>query len=301
MNKKVREAVNSAITKLSDAGIDSSRLEAELLLAMATGWPRTVVLIDSEKPVAREALAHFGELVARRCRREPLQQIVGETEFFGLRFMVDKNVMVPRPETEVLVEQVVKHWDPGFQTILDIGTGSGCVAIALAMNLPGCTVDAIDVSEKALETAGRNVALHSLEDRVNLIRGDMFPDNGKAYDAIVSNPPYIPTGEIASLMPEVSAYEPRLALDGGGDGLQYYRKIAEAVPSRLLMPGLLALEVGEGQADAVGGMLAEIFGRSAVSKIRDLGGVERVVMAEKEKTLKNLDNGKIISYYSNSF
>jgi release factor glutamine methyltransferase len=279
----VRDVVNCATEKLSSAGIASPRLEAELLLARATGWPRPVVLIHTERPVPDEALAKFHELIARRCRRQPLQQIVGETEFFGLRVLVDENVMSPRPETEVLVEQVVKRWRPGFRSILDIGTGSGCIAVALAMNVPECRVDAVDVSEKALEVAGRNVGLHGLGDRVRLIECDLFPGGGKAYDVIVSNPPYIPSGEIDGLMPEVSKYEPRLALDGGGDGYKYYRKIAEAAPARLRAPGLLALEVGAGQAAAVRAMMSEAFGRLAVAKAKDLCGIERVVIGETRK------------------
>lgn len=280
MTVTVGQAVGAAVRDLAKAGIASPRLEAELLLSRGTGWPRPVVLIHTEKPVPDEALSKFRELVARRCRREPLQQIVGETEFFGLRMLVDRHVMAPRPETEVLVEQVIKRWKPGFRTILDIGTGSGCIAVALAMNLPDCSVEAVDISDKALETAGRNVELHDLSGRIELIRADLFPENGKTYDVIVSNPPYIPSGEIDSLMPEVSRYEPRLALDGGGDGYHYYRKIAETAPARLNTPGLLALEVGEGQAEAVMAMMSKAFGLAAVTKAKDLCGAERVIMVE---------------------
>jgi release factor glutamine methyltransferase len=275
-----RTLINDGIGRLKEAGIVNSRLEAELLLSKASGWPRPVVLIHTERPVPEEALARFHGLIARRCRREPLQQILGDTEFFGLKFLVDGDVMAPRPETEVLVEQVIKRWRPGFRAILDIGTGSGCLAVALAMNLPGCSVDAVDISEKALETANRNIELHGLAGRVAPLLGDLVPKGQKTYDVIVSNPPYIPSGEIDDLMPEVSRYEPRLALDGGGDGLEYYRKIAAAAPSRLGTPGLLALEVGEGQAAAVGAMMSEAFGRSNVSKAKDLCGADRVVMVE---------------------
>lgn len=276
----IRTLINDGIGRLKEAGIVNSRLEAELLLSRATGWHRPVVLIQTEKPVPDEALDKFWDLIARRCRREPLQQITGDTEFFGLRILVDENVMAPRPETEVLVEQVIKRWKPVFRTTLDIGTGSGCIAVALAMNLPDCSVEAVDISDKALETAGRNVELHDLSGRIELIRADLFPENGKTYEVIVSNPPYIPSGEIDSLMPEVSRYEPRLALDGGGDGYHYYRKIAETAPARLNTPGLLALEVGEGQAEAVMAMMSKAFGLAAVTKAKDLCGAERVIMVE---------------------
>lgn len=280
MTEKAGMAVRAAVESLAAAGIDSPRLEAELLLSKATGWPRPVILIDGDKPVPDDARERFEELVSRRCRREPLQQIVGDTEFFGLRILVDKSVMAPRPETEVLVEQVIKRWKPGFRTVLDIGTGSGCLAVALAMNLPECSVDAVDISEKALEAAGRNIELHGLAGRVTPMLGDLFPKGQKHYDVIVSNPPYIPTGEIEGLMPEVSRHEPRVALDGGGDGLDYYRKIAAEAPSRIRTPGLLALEVGAGQAGAVGAMMSEAFGPSTVSKVRDLCGIERAVIVE---------------------
>lgn len=278
---EIKKAVNQATRELAAAGIASPRLEAELLLTRATGWPRPVVLIHTERPVPEEALAKFRELVARRCRRQPLQQIVGETEFFGLRVLVDENVMAPRPETEVLVEQVIKRWKSGLRTMLDIGTGSGCIAVALASNLPGCSVDAVDISERALETANRNIELHGLAGRVAPILGDLFPRGGQTYDAIVSNPPYIPTGEIDGLMPEVSRHEPHLALDGGGDGLKYYKEIAKELASRLNQSGLLALEVGQGQAGAVAGILKEALQWSSLETVRDLCGAERVVLAER--------------------
>ncbi len=282
MTETVGQAVRAAAKDLADAGVASPRLEAELLLARATGWPRPVVLIDGDRPVPDEAWERFEELVSRRCRREPLQQILGDTEFFGLRIVVDENVMAPRPETEALVEQVIKNWRPGFRSVLDIGTGSGCIAVALASNIPECSVDALDISEKALATAGRNVELHGLSDRVKLFRGDLFPDNGKAYDAVVSNPPYIPSGEIEGLMPEVTRYEPRLALDGGPDGLEYYEKIVTGSIPRIRPGGLLALEAGDGQAAGISSILAGAGGWSGIETAKDLAGVERVVMAWRE-------------------
>lgn len=280
MATDIRESINRATRELKGSGIDSPRLEAELLLSKATGWPRPVILIHDYKAVPDEALEKYNELVARRCRREPLQQIVGETEFFGLKILVDNNVMAPRPETEVLVDQVIKRWNPDYRTILDIGTGSGCIAVALAKNLPECSVDAVDISEKALETAGRNIDRHDLDGRVQLIHADLFPDNGKTYDVIVSNPPYIPTAEIERLMPEVSKYEPRLALDGGPDGLGYYRRMAAGLKSIIKTPGMLALEIAQGQAAEVLGLLGKSFKWNALEVAPDLCGVERVVLAQ---------------------
>lgn len=275
----IKAVINDGIGRLKEAGIVNTRLEAELLLSKVTGWPRPVVLIHDDKPVPEEALARFHELTARRCNREPLQQILGDTEFFGLKILVDRNVMAPRPETELLVEQVIKRWRPGFRKILDIGTGSGCLAVALAKNLPECTVEAIDISEEAITTARRNLALHLLESRVRLIRGDLFPDGGGIYDVIVSNPPYIPSSQIDGLMPEVSIYEPRIALDGGVDGLEYYRRMIERLGRHLASPGLVVLEVGDGQAGTVSEMIARGLTKAEVEILPDFCGHKRIVSA----------------------
>jgi len=278
VTETVRIAINRATEELADAKVDSPRFEAELLLARATGWPRPVVLIHTERTVPEEALAKFHELVAQRCRRRPLQQILGDTEFFGLKILVDENVLVPRPETELLVEQVIKRWKPGFRTILDIGTGSGCLAAALAKNLPECSVDAVDISEPALKTARRNIELHGLEPRVKLISADLFPENGLKYDVIVSNPPYIPSDRIEGLMPEVSVYEPRSALDGGPDGLRCYHRMAERIGDYVARPGLVVLEVGQGQAEAVSDIFIASIEKSEAEIIPDLSGNKRAVV-----------------------
>ncbi len=143
----VGQTLHLSISVLKEAGVSSPQLEAEWLLSRATGWPRPVLLIDLNKPVPEEAAEKFQGLVARRCQREPLQQILGDTEFYGLRILVDDKVMVPRPETEVLVEQVIKNWRPEYRSVLDIGTGSACIAVALAKNLPESQIDAIDISD----------------------------------------------------------------------------------------------------------------------------------------------------------
>ena len=277
---QVREAINQAASALDRAGIGPARLEAELLLSRATGWPRPVVLIDSGKPVPHEALEAFSRLVERRCRREPLQQIVGETEFFGLKILVDSRVMSPRPDTETLVETVLKNWRPDFRTVLEIGAGSGAVLVALAKNLEGAEITATDLSPGALELAMENVRLHGLDERVRLIKADVFPADHHKYDIIVSNPPYIPSAEIDALMPEVARYEPRLALDGGADGLDLYRRIIQGLPKHIGRPGLVAFEVGLGQAGRVSEIIAGSLPDADLAVIMDLAGVERVVVAQ---------------------
>lgn len=277
---QIRVAINQAASALDRAGIGPARLEAELLLSRATGWPRPVVLIDSGKPVPHEALEAFNQMVERRCRREPLQQIMEETEFFGLKILVNRQVMAPRPDTETLVETVLKNWRTSFRTILEIGTGSGAVSVALAKNLEGAEITATDISPEALELAMENVRLHGLDKRVRLIKADIFPADHHKYDIIVSNPPYIPAAEINALMPEVSQYEPRLSLDGGTDGLAVYRRIAQSLPGYICRPGLAAFEVGLGQADQLSEIIFGSLPDAAITRVKDLAGMERVVLAQ---------------------
>jgi release factor glutamine methyltransferase len=279
----IAEALRAGTDRLAASGVATPRLEAELLLETASGQKKQQLLIYSSNTISDEVRARHRDLVARRCRREPLQQILGETEFYGLKFLVNEHVMAPRPETEILVEQVIKHWRTGFRTILDIGTGSGCIAIALAKNLPECRVDALDISEKTLETARRNISLNGLAARVKPVLGDLFPDGQTNYDAIVSNPPYIPTAEIDGLMPEVSRHEPRIALDGGPDGLDFYRRISAGLGQHLKRPGMVALEVGAGQAGEVTKILSNALTGLNIEVMKDLAGIERVIVASREK------------------
>ena len=278
----VADALRQGTADLAAAGVAAPRLEAELLLGRATGRERQALLINSNEPVSVSGRSRFMALVKQRNRRVPLQQILGETEFYGLRILVNGQVMAPRPETEILVDEVLKRWRPEFRTILDIGTGSGCIAISLAKHLPESTVEAIDASEPALEMARQNIRLHGLEDRASAIHGDIFPDDTTTYDVIVSNPPYIPTCDIETLMPEVSQHEPRIALDGGPDGLDYYRKISVGLGRRLNRSGMVALEVGDGQADKVGKLISNAVPGLTIEVVKDLAGLERVVVANQD-------------------
>ncbi len=265
-----REVAGAAARRLEAAGLEDARFEAEVLVREAAGISRAAyfagAVLDGE---ARRRLEGW---LARRERREPLAYITGWREFFGRRFAVGRGVLVPRPETELLVEAGLDavRGDPGA-VLLDVGTGSGAVAVSVAAEAPEVTVVATEISEEALRFAGLNAAAHA--PHVGLVHCDLATAVRRA-DVVLANLPYIPSGEIEALEPEVSAWEPRIALDGGNDGLELIRELVRDCAERL-RPRLVALEVGYGQADAV----AEVgrgFG-AEVSKMRDLAGIDRVV------------------------
>ena len=253
----VLEVIQRSTEFLTKKGVDSSRLQAELLLAHVLKLPRMQLYLNFQRVLSAPELEATRELVRRRGLREPLQQITGATSFCGLELAVTRDVLVPRPETELLAEcawiflQAPLPEPPRPVSVLDFGTGTGCLAIALANHCPAAHVWAVDASDAALEVARRNAASHRLEDRIRFFPGDGFcalPEP-RTFDLIVSNPPYIPSGDIAGLQPEVRDFEPRLALDGGVDGLDYYRRLAEEAPSWLHSDGRLMVEFGDGQAN----------------------------------------------------
>lgn len=259
---------------LAEKGVANARREAEWLLCEATGLDRVGLYLNFDKPMSDEELAAYRALVVRRGKREPLQHILGSQEFDGLTFEVSPAVLIPRHDTETLLEQALQH-APSSRTILDIGTGSGCIAIALAKRLPEATITAVDLSSEALVVAQRNAEAHSAT--VEFLSGSFFePVAGRRFDLIVSNPPYITTAELAELQPEVRDYEPRLALDGGPDGLAAYRTLVAQAPAHLQAGGWLLLEVGAGQAGAVAELLAQA-GFSDIITAADPGEIDRVV------------------------
>ena len=240
---------------LADKGVENARREAEWLLCQATGLDRVGLYLNFDKPLSDDELAGYRALVARRGKREPLQHILGSQEFDGLSFAVSPAVLIPRHDTETLLEQAVLR-APQARHMLDIGTGSGCIAIALAKRLPEAAVTAVDLSSEALAVAQRNAEAHGAA--IEFLHGSFFePVAGRRFDLIVSNPPYITTAELAELQPEVRDYEPRLALDGGPDGLAAYRVIVAQAPAHLQPGGWLLLEVGAGQAGDVAELLAQ--------------------------------------------
>lgn len=259
---------------LAEKGVANARREAEWLLCEATGLDRVGLYLNFDKPMSDDELAAYRALVARRGKREPLQHILGSQEFDGLTFEVSPAVLIPRHDTETLLEQALQH-APHPRSILDIGTGSGCIAIALAKRLPEAAVTAVDLSAEALAVAQRNAELHAA--KVEFLQGSFFePLAGRRFELIVSNPPYITTADLAGLQPEVRDYEPNLALDGGADGLDAYRAIIVQAADHLQPGGWLWFEVGAGQAPDVAALLAQA-GFNGIITASDPGGIERVV------------------------
>ena len=263
-----------------DKGIESPRLDAELLLSATLEMDRVALYVNFERPLIADELARYREKVRRRADREPIQYILGETEFWSLPFSVNPSVLIPRADTEVLVEEALKRID-GCSNVLDVGTGSGAIAVALAHDQPELRVTALDCSAEALEVARGNARRNGVLEHVDCLAGDLNSLPPGPFDMIVSNPPYIPSRNWEQLMPEVRDHEPRLALDGGEDGLEAYRRIAVQALKILSPGGWLLVEVGIGQA-AVVSALFKAAGLSHVAQRDDYAGIPRVVMGQNK-------------------
>ncbi len=271
----IRQALKTAEEILLDAGVPDARLDAEYLLAGVLDAPRLLVVASGETPLTDARAEQYFALIARRQSREPLQYILGTQPFMGCSFCVDERVLIPRQDTEVLCEQALLC-APEQGAVLDLCTGSGALAVVIKKALPNLRVYGSDISAGALCLARRNAAENGVS--VEFREGDLFaPFAGMRFSMIVSNPPYIPTGDLSSLQEEVKR-EPSLALDGGADGLSFYRRIASQAPGYLERDGVLLLEIGCDQAEAVGGLLTAA-GFSAPRVVRDLAGRDRVVTA----------------------
>ncbi|MBA4179346.1 MAG: peptide chain release factor N(5)-glutamine methyltransferase [Anaerolinea sp.] len=270
-----REAAARVTRELVSAGIEDAAFEAEYLVRTAAGISRAQFFARAE--LNDSDCARLDEIVSRRLTREPAAYIAGEREFYGLALEVSPDVLLPRPETELLVDLAIKETASlAAPVIIDVGTGSGAIAIATSLKLPGATVIGTDVSELALAVAARNTARHGA--KVQFVVADLLTPFRRA-DIILANLPYIPTEEVQALEPEVRDWEPIVALDGGGDGLELVRAIVDDCAGRL-RPGLLALEIGFGQSRAV---QAYCESRGAKTEIvPDLAGIERVVCARWE-------------------
>lgn len=252
---------------------DEYELDAWYLFEHATGIARHEYLMDSQVVVPDEKCEVFREYINKRARHIPLQHIVGTQWFMGLEFEVNEHVLIPRQDTEVLVEEALKVIKDGDR-VLDMCTGSGCIIISLAKNAKLLSATGVDVSEDALSVAKRNAKKNDID--VKFVQSDLFSElEGVEYDVIVSNPPYIETEEINYLMPEVREYEPMLALDGGADGLDFYRKIIDESQKYLKSGGHLLFEVGHNQADEVCKLMEEA-GFVDVASVKDLCGIKRV-------------------------
>jgi len=275
---------------LEDKGIEAARLSVELLLSHALGCERIQIYTSFEQPVPELVLARFRQLVKLRAQHVPVGYLTGKANFYSLEFSVNQDVLIPRPETELLVEQVINLCRASHfanPAILEIGTGSGCVAIALAKNLPHAQLVATDISAAALALAKANAQSHGLSERIRFAQGDLFQalnngaDRPAGFDFIVSNPPYVSHEEMPDLPPDVREYEPRVALLAGDQALDVHRRIVDAAGGYLAQQGKLLMELGYEQAQAARGLLEQSGYLSEVRTVRDLQGHERVVIGEK--------------------
>jgi len=269
----ILEVINKTTPYLEKNGIESPRLTIELLLAHVLQKKRLQLYLEFERELDEPTLGKLREMVKRRMTGEPLQYIIGEADFGGLKFAVDRRCLIPRPETELLVAAVAAR---SPKTIIDVGTGSGCIAVTLAKKLPGSEVIAIDVSAEALAVAQGNATRHEAGN-IQWVHGDLLPA-GIQVAAIVSNPPYIMTGDMPGLPREVRDFEPALALVAGVDGLDVFRRLIPACHAALTPNGFVAYEMGAGQCAAVAGLLEQAQFR-VEEIIKDLQGHERVIVA----------------------
>ena len=271
----VRETLRQAADRLAEAGVPDPRLDAEYLLAELLETDRLRLIADSGRTLTEPQLAEYEQWLARRLRREPLQYILGTQPFMGCQLDVSPAALIPRADTEILCEQALNRLRPGMRA-LDLCTGTGALAIALKTHCPGASVFASDISERSLALARHNA--EKLNAVVCFAQGDLFaPWTGCRFDMIVSNPPYIPTAELPALQAEVRC-EPALALDGGEDGLAFYRRIAFEAPDCLTDEGILLLEIGSTQAEDVCRLLDKAGWRD-IAVCPDLAGLDRVVIA----------------------
>lgn len=277
----VSTALSKTANILKEAGISDPRKEAASLMAFVLSKDAAFLIAHSEDELSEEQQIRFESYAQRRAKREPFQYIVGRQEFYGLDFIVTPDVLIPRPETEILVENAVKTVSPlEDPTLLEVGVGTGCISIAILANVTSAAGVGVDISPAALGVAVRNAEKHGVSGRLDLRQGDVYEGlGGRMFDLIVSNPPYVRAGEIDLLQPEVRDHEPHAALDGGDDGLDIIQTIIREAPQFIKPRGHLLLEIGHDQSGSVG----ELFDRRIWSQpefICDLQGILRVVKSE---------------------
>jgi release factor glutamine methyltransferase len=276
---KVKESLRRTAAKLEAKGIDDASLEAELLLMHVMGVKRAGLYVRLEDDLSPKHAAALAELVKRRLKREPAAYILGHREFYGLDFYVDSSVLIPRPETELLVEEAVtfarSNFPSGDPIIADIGTGSGAIAVSLARSLPKAGVYAVDISPRALDIAALNCIRHNV--RVGLLSGDLLMPLPQPVDMIVANLPYIADNDMCGLSDEIREYEPSVALAGGEDGLDIVRRLIVDAPERLKPGGAVLVEVAPAQVDTLKAWAGGLGSWSYVESVSDAGGFARAV------------------------
>lgn len=273
-----RECYEKGSRILNEAGIEESTLDARLLLEAVCGTNRNDLLVHGEQPVEPEAEEKYFGWIGKRAEHIPLQQLTGEQDFMGLTFSVNEHVLIPRQDTEILVEEVLKELHDGMR-VLDMCTGSGCILLSLLHYSNDCEGLGVDLSAEALEVAGRNVLKvlpPEKAEHAHFLQSDLFEKVEGKFEIIVSNPPYIASAEVEKLMPEVRDHEPRMALDGTEDGLHFYRRIIEEAGKHLVSSGMLFFEIGYDQGQAVSELM-RTEGYCDVQVVQDYAGLDRVV------------------------
>lgn len=274
----VHRLLDRASRSLTQSGIDTPRLNAEVLLAHATDSTRTTLIAHPEAVPTEDQIALFRQWIELRAKRMPLAYIIGSRGFYGLEFEVTPAVLIPRPETEILVETTIRLLGEKPCVIADLGVGSGAIAVSLAVSLPEAHLYCTDTSHEALDSARRNAEKHGVGDRIHLREGNLLePLDDLSFDVIVSNPPYIRADEIDLLQPEIALYEPRAALDGGRDGFDFFRRIVPESPGFLKLDGFLLVEVGMRQSGEVCALFRK-NGYLDVHTVNDYAGIERVIV-----------------------
>lgn len=274
----IRDELSKIISEFKQHGNDNPIFEAHLIVRHYLNMSPMELVLEAKSEIGSDVLERIESAVERRCANEPIQYIIGTQEFMGIEFYVNKDVLIPRQDTETLVECVLNRFTNKGFTGLDIGCGSGCISVSLAHYNKNAYMRGIDISENAVKTAEKNAVLNNVGDRTAFEQADIFNfDAYGKYDLIVSNPPYIKRADIGELDENVRLYEPHTALDGGEDGLDFYRRITQIAPQLLRNNGLIAFEIGIGQENDVGKMLCN-NGFCDIETVKDLCGINRVVM-----------------------
>ena len=282
----LRTVIQDTHQKLESAGIPDARLEAEVMVMNVLRMPRQAIFAEQEREVSEQQQVALNELLKRRYTREPLAYILGQREFYGINVVLTPAVLIPRPESEGLVEHALFMAMMGMEstdlTIADVGTGSGAIAINLAMHLPMGRIFAVDISDSVLDVAAYNIRAHGVGDRVSLAIGDLLDAVPEPLDLIVANLPYIPTDRISTLQPEVQK-EPVLALDGGADGLDLIRRLLAQAENKLKSHGIILLEMDPDQVPVVAELALQHFPKGSTDVEQDLAGMDRILVIRRQK------------------
>lgn len=280
----IATALSDAVAALSlNKSIETPRLDAEVLLCYVLGCERITLIIEKDKPLNEEDLKRYNVYINRRVSNEPVSYITKSREFMSLDFDVSDGILIPRPDTEILVEEIIKIYKDKKVSILDLCTGSGAIAVSLAHYLNDCSVTAVDKYDVCIKIASKNAKKHNVQNKISFVCADVLEpfDVNNDFDCIVSNPPYIKSEVLTTLPSDVKDYEPLYALDGGNDGLIFYRKITEFACNKLKSGGILAFEIGFDQGESVRKIIEDTCVFQNIKVIDDLAGLNRVVIAEK--------------------